>query len=148
MCTCMHMHRHTHDTENFTWANRSYKLKKWCVQHLDDQYDLYARKIIRCMPHGSIWMWVLTVLVCTWVWSHGGCTVWSETHGMPVQPESHGKTADLQLALAEILCSLKWWGKKRKKKKWVFNKIITTKHLRHLAFSRHTTSVTQNWVAH
>ena len=55
---------------------------------------------------------LLTVLVCTWVLSHGGCTEWNGTLGKPNQPRSLGMTEDLPLDAAENLYNLRKKNKK------------------------------------
>ena len=54
----------------------------------------------------AIIYWRLTVRVCTWVWSRGGCTGWSETLEKPDPPESHGTKGGLPQAAVETLCVL------------------------------------------
>lgn len=49
---------------------------------------------------------VLTVLVCSGVWTSGGCTVWNGTHGTPGPPGSHGTTASRPPDAAWIPCNL------------------------------------------
>ena len=44
---------------------------------------------------------LLTVPVCTWVWSCGGCTVWNGILGKPDQPRNPEMTRDLPQVATE-----------------------------------------------
>lgn len=56
---------------------------------------------------------LLTVLVCTWVWSCGGCTVWNEILGKPDQPRNPEMTRDLPQVATENRYSLQTERKDR-----------------------------------
>ena len=56
---------------------------------------------------------LLTVPVCTWVWSCGGCTVWNGILGKPDQPRNPEMTRDLPQVATENRYSLQTERKDR-----------------------------------